>query len=303
MAMVSPEFVRSLSQQIYQPAMRKKADTKHWDWSDFFTVKSSDFAYEQSYRYTGMGPGVATGELEPAYYGKFRELGTTTWTHSKYTLGSMWSQEFIEDNRNLPEIGGAVGEMVQEGLNYIVDYTVAQHFNRAFNSSYPLYDSVELCGTHTLQKTPATTVANEMTASSITFDTLWLAINYYEYQLFTHENLPMTSTPKYLLYHPSQKKTVMKILDSMGMEPDTTDNNKDTLKKYGLIPVECRFLTSTYWFLLSDKCKEDFLFYWRVKQETKDDADFDRDAAKIKSRIRFSSGPADWFSILGNTGA
>lgn len=303
MPMVSPEFVRALSQQIYQPAMRKKADKKHWDWEKIFSVKSSDSAYEQAFRFTGMGAAVATGELEPAYYAKFRELGTTTWTHNKYTLGSMWSQEFIEDNRNLPEIGGQVGEMVGEGLNYLVDYTVAQHFNRAFNSSYALYDSVELCGTHTLQKTAATTVSNEMTAASITFDTLWLAINFYEYQLYTHENLPMTSSAKYLLYHPSQEKVVSKILDSTGMEPDTTDNNKDTLKKYGITPIPCKFLTSTYWFVLSDKVMEDFLFYWRVKQETKEDADFDRDAAKIKSRIRFSSGPADWFSVLGNLGA
>ena len=302
MAMITAEFTRAISKQIYQPAVRVKADKKHWDWEKLFSVKSSDSAYEQGFRHTGIGPAVVTGEMEPAYYGRMRELATETWTHSKYTLGSFVSKELLEDNRNLPEFIGNLGEMVGEGLSYIVDYTVAQHLNRAFNPSYALtYDSTELCGTHTLQKAPSTTVSNKMTSSSINYDSIWLAINYYEYQLYTHEYLPMTATPKYLVYHPSQEKVVRKILETDG-EPDTTDNNKNTLLKYGLRPLPCRFLTSTYWFLTSDQIQRDALFYWRVRQETTEDKDFDRDAMKFKSRIRFSSKFADWFSILGNSG-
>lgn len=302
MAMVTAEMAKAVSRQIYQPAFRKRADMQHWGWTPLFTVSQSRAATEQTFGFTGIGAAVETEELEPAYYGKYEELGTTVWTHSKYTLGGMVSQELLEDNQNLPSIVGSLGEMIAEGHAYIVDYTVAQLFNRAFNVLFPLYDAVQLCGTHTLQKSGAT-VSNALAAASIDFDTLWLAINYFEYSMFTHENLPMTAVPKYLLFHPSQSKNVRKILETDRGEPDTADNNKNTLTSYGIIPIPCRFLTSTYWFLASEKFPADAIFYYRVRGETKEDADFDRDAIKLKTRQRFSAKFRDWPHIVGNPGA
>lgn len=304
MAMISAKLTNALSRQIFQPSFREKADTEHWDWRKIATVRNSKAATEQEFPTTGMGSAVATGELEPTYYGEFHELDKMTWTHTKYTLGSMISQEAMEDNQNLPELMGELGERIGEGQSYIVDYTVAQIFNRAFSSTYPVYDSgVALCGTHTLKKDGVQTVSNyATTASSISFTTIWAAINYFNYGMYTHEYLPTTDTAKYLLYHPSQTRVVRKVLEAQG-QPDTADNNPNTLLKYGLVPIPCRFLTSTYWFLLGSKFPKDLIFYWRIQKETKEEPDFDRDAMKIKTRQRFSVKMREWMHIYGNAGA
>lgn len=301
MAMVTPEFAQAVSRQIFQPAFRVSADKKSWDWEKLATVKSSSAALEQQFGFTGLGAAVETGELETAYYTKYKELDKTQWVHTKYTLGGLVSQELIEDNQNLPDIVGQLGSQIGDGHSYIVEYTIAQLLNNGFGTT-TTYDSVALFGTHTLQKSLGT-VTNAMTASSLDFDNLWTAINFYEYQTFTHEGLPMTDTPKYLLYHPSQQKVVRKILETERGEPDSMDNNKNTLTSYQIVPIPCRFLTTTYWMLFSEKFKEDLVFYWRIRKEVKEDADFDRDAIKIKSRQRFSVNVRDWMHALGNAGA
>lgn len=304
MTMVTTEMAHAISRQIFQPAFNVSADMKHWDWEQLATIRSSDAAYEQTFGYTGIGAAVATDELAPAYYGKYQELPTIQWIHTKYTLGGMVSQELIEDNKNLPDVVGTLGKKIGEGHAYIKDYTVAQLFNNAFTSStaYNLYDSAQLCTSHTLQKSGGT-VNNALTAASLNFTNLWLAINFFEYSMYTHEGLPTSDTPKYLLYHPSQHKTVKKILETDRGEPDTANNNKNTLTDYGITPIPCRFLTSTYWFLAGSQFPEDLVFYNRIAKEVKEDADFDRDAVKIKSRERFSVKFKDWMHIVGNPGA
>lgn len=303
--LVSTELARAISRQIFFEPFRVAADLKHWDWERLADLRTSNAALEQTFGFTGIGAAVQTDELAPAYYGGFQELPTQQWIHTKYTLGGQVSQELLEDNKNLPPIIGELGTMVGEGHAYIKDYTVAQYWNNAFvasNSSYNLYDGTTLCNTHTLQKSGGT-VTNLLSPASLSFNNLWLAINYFEYSMFTQEGLPTTDTPKYLLFHPSQSKTVRKILETDRGEPDTFNNNKNTLTSYNIIPIPCRFLTSTYWFLIGEKGPKDFIFYNRISKEVKEDADFDRDAVKIKSRERFSAKFKDWVHIVGNAGA
>lgn len=301
---VTAQFSRAISRQIFQPAYRTKADMKHWDWEQLTTVRSSDAALEQDFGYTGIGPAVATPEGGAAYYGQFKETATTQWTHTKYTLGAIVTQEMIEDNKNLPSIVSELGDMIGEGQSYVVDYTVAQILNRAFNGSYTLpVDSVALCSnSHELQNSGAT-IDNYLAGMSLTFGNLWTAINYFEYGMFTHENLPTKATPKYLIYHPSQNKVVRKLLETDKGEPDTANNNKNTLTSYNIVPIPCRFLTSTYWFLASDKFKQDLIFYWRIRKEAKEDTDFDRDSIKLKTRQRFSVNVRSGLQIVGSDGA
>lgn len=298
---VTAQFARAVSRQIFQPAYRVKADMKSWDWEQLMTVRTSNAALEQDFGYTGIGAAQATGEGEPAKYGRFRETATTQWIHSKFTLGAIVTQELIEDNQNLPAIVGELGDMIGEGQSYIVDYTNAQVFNRAFDgTNYPLpVDSLALCSNaHVLQNSGAT-YDNYLASTSLTWSNLWTAINYFEYQQFTHENLPTKARPKFLIYHPSQNKVVRKILETDKGEPDTANNNKNTLTSYNIVPVPCRFLTSTYWFLASDQFPKDLIFYWRIRKEAKEDADFDRDAVKLKTRQRFSVNVRSGLQIIG----
>jgi hypothetical protein len=303
MAMTTAHWTKNVSRQVFLPAYMAREGVYSWPWEKLYTVANSDHATEQVFAYSGMGAAQATAELEPAYFADMSELEETTFTHSKYTLGFMASQELVEDGKYVDVIKDG-GEAVADGLNYIVDYSTCNLvFNRAFSSTYPLYDGTELCGAHTLAS--GATLTNEGTAASISFDSLWLGINYFENTATRQDGLPLVDKPKYLLYNPVKEKLVAKVLsNTTGHQPDSADQgNTDTLKGYGITGIPCRHLSTNYWFLLGERAMKDLRFFWRIRREVKRDSDFDRDGLKIKARIRFSVGVADSPRIFGNTGA
>lgn len=303
MAMTTYQWTKNISRQVFLPAFKQREGVYSWPWEKIYTVKTSDHATEQVFSSSGLGAAQATGELEPAYFADMSELEQTTFTHSKYTLGFMASQELIEDGKYVDVVREG-GESVADGLNYIVDYSACNLvFNRAFNSSYTLYDSTELCGTHTLAD--GSTLNNEGTAASISFDSVWLGVNYFENTIKRQDGLPLVEKPKYLVYNPSKEKLVTKLLSNLtGHQPDNADQgNTDTLKGYGIVGIPCRHLSTNYWFLMGERAKNDLLFFWRIRRELKRDADWDRDGIKVKARIRFSLGARDFPRIYGNLGA
>ena len=307
MANISPQFANAVSRLVFNPAFRKSADLNHWNWRQIVGVKKSDAALEYVFSAAGVGAPRVTKEGEPVYYSAMAELAKTTWTHAKYTLGVGFSKELLEDNKNYKDFISDSAAAMGEGFAYLDDYTLAQVLNRYATAGYELYDAVTLGGTHTLTQstadTAAASVSNVGTTASINFDTIWLAVAYFMYQLYAQDGLPMTRDPKYLIYHPINEKVVRKVVEATG-EPDTAElHNPQTLGKFGLIPVPCRFLTTTTnWFLGTTKIAEDFRMYDRIAKEIKSEADFDRDILKFKARRRFSAGFADWPEIYCNAG-
>jgi hypothetical protein len=128
-------------------------------------------------------------------------------------------------------------------------------------------------------------------------------INHFETAPVTHQGLYLKDTPKYLIYHPSKEKEVRSVLKSQ-LEPGTADNDKNTVLDYNLIPIPCRFLTtSTHWFIAGSRFKNDFCFFEREGVKTAMEDDFDRMGVKFRSYQRFAVGVRDFLWIVGNPGA
>jgi hypothetical protein len=283
------------------PAFRQKNDLYSFDWGKVSTSKSTNRATEQVFSYAGLPVARKTNELEPIYYADMAELAATTFTVAKYTLSTMFSHELLKDNQHLPDLMKEAGATAGESQSYIRDQVVAAIFNRAFNSSYTMYDGVELCGSHTMND--GTTYDNDLTPASITFDNVWSMINHFETAPYSHSGLMLTDTPEYLIYHPSKEKEVQAILQST-QEPGTADNDKNTIQNYNLKPLSCRHLsTTTNWFIAGSKFKNDFLFFNREAVQTDTDDDFDRMAVKFRSFQRFAVGVRDFLWLVGNPGA
>jgi hypothetical protein len=73
----------------------------------------------------------------------------------------------------------------------------------------------------------------------------------------------------------------------------------------GIVPevVVSKYLTdSDSWYVQTD-VPNGLLSFWRREVELEKDNDFDTENAKAKATMRFSAGPADWRSVLGNAGA
>lgn len=301
MANTTFSFAKAVSITDYEPAFKTNSERQSWDWEKLCTKKKTDRGTEQIFSWAGLPVARETGELDTIYYADMAELAATTFTVKKYTLATSFSHELIKDNQHLPDLMKEAGSAMGDSHAFIRDVAAASIFNRAFNSSYTMYDGVELCGTHTMND--GTSFDNDLTPASLTFDNLWLAINAFETSLVSHAGLYLRDTPKYLVYHPSYEKEVSSILES-SLEPGTANNDKNTVRNYGLVRVPCRHLTTTTnWFLLGEKFKSSWLWYDREGVTVDYDDDFDVMAMKTRTFQRFAHGVKEFTYIMGNPGA
>ena len=301
MANTTYSHAKAVARTMYQPAFRQKQVEQLWDYGKICSMHTTQKATEEVFSYSGLPAANKTGELEPIYYADMHELGSTTFTVNKFSIATMFSHELIKDNIHLPDVLKEAGTASGESMAFIKAQAIAAILNRAFNSSYTMYDGVELCGSHTMKS--GDSFDNDLTPASLTFDNVWSAINHFETSLLSHSGLYLKDTPKYLIYHPSKEKEVLAILQS-NLEPGTADNDKNTIKNYNLVPVSCRYLTtSTNWFLASERFKDDFQFWNREKPRTDTEDDFDRMGVKFRNYARFAVGVRDFIRIAGNPGA
>jgi len=303
MALTTFAMAKSIALTQYMKPFRNDSKLQTWAWDKIFTKKGTKKATEQVYGTAGYPVARQTKEMETIYYADMAELDATTFTVNKYTLGTMFSHELIKDNLRHPDLMKDAGSAMGSSHAFLRDQVTAAIFNRAFNSTtQPMYDSVALCGTHTLKS--GDSFVNELTAATLSYDSVWSAVNSFQTSITAHSGLYLFDVPKFLLYHPSKEREVKKILETTNGEPDTADNNKNTLRDYNLVPISCRFLsTSTNWFLMGSRFKNDLLYLSREKLQNDMDDDFDRMAVKIRSYQRFATGVRDFLYIFGNQGA
>ena len=300
MAMNTFAFAKSVALTDYMKPFRQAKKQATWPWDKIVSKKKTSRATEQVFSYTGLPAANSTGELEPIYYADMAELAATTFTVTKKTLATMMSHEFIEDSWHLPDMMAEAGKAAGESQSFIKDQAVAAILNGAFDST-TTYDSSYLCSTHTMKN--GGSYDNALTAASITFDNVWAMINHFETAPVTHQGLYLTDVPKYLVYHPSKEKEVRAILRS-NLEPGGADNDENTIKDYNLVPIPCRFLTTTTnWFIAGSRFKDDFCFFEREGLKTAMEDDFDRMGVKFRSHQRFAVGVRDFLWIVGNPGA
>lgn len=301
MAQTTLTHLKAMALTDYMKPFRQESEMQSWSWEKIVTRKSTTRATEQVFSTAGLPVARKTDELEPTYFADSAELGATTFTVGKYTLGAMFSYEFVNDQIHLPDVLKDAGTSAGNSHAFLRDSVVASILNRAFNSAYPMYDGVELCGSHEMND--GTTYDNDLTPASITYDNVWNMVNHFETTLQTQSGLYLRDKPEYLIYHPSKEKEVRAILKS-ALEPGTADNDKNTLLDYNLKPLPCRHLsTTTNWFITGSRFKNDFLFFDREKVQNDTESDFIRHGFMFKSWQRFAVGVRDYLYIVGNPGA
>ena len=294
-------FAKSVALVDYMDPFRQKEKQVTWGHASISSTKSTNRATEQVFSYSGLPAAQQTKELQSIFYADMGEQAATTFTVNKFTLATMFSHEFLKDSWHLPDMMKEAGAAAGESHSFILDQAMAAPLNRAFNSSYTMYDGVELCGEHTMAD--GTSYDNDLAPASLTFDNVWLAINHFETAPVSHSGIYLADKPDCLVYHPSKEKEVQAILKS-ALEPGTADNDKNTIQAYNLKPVPCRFLsTTTNWFITGSRFKNDFLRIVREPVNTATEDDFDRMGMKFRSYQRFAVGVRDFLWIVGNPGA
>jgi len=296
-------FAKSVSLVDYQKPFISGSQIYSWNWKPLVSQMKTSRQTEQYYSLAGLPVASRTGELEQVYYRDMAELPATTITMYKSTIATSFSYEFLKYNIHASDIMQKRAKAMGESLAYYKDVAVANVFNNCEStaSGYVMYDSVALCGTHTTNN--GDTVDNSLTAASLSFDNLWLMVDYFNYSLTNHAGLKFTAKPKYVLTHPVNAKTLEKILKT-DREPDQADWNTNTLGTYSLMPIYCNHITSTddYW-LISDKFKDDFPLFNVESARYKEEEDFDRMGIKYRGHQMFGLRPVDYFNIVFNPGS
>jgi hypothetical protein len=289
------QFANTVSLQLFQPPFRQKASEKHWPWDQIYTTRTSNRGSEQTFGFTGLPAAQKTPIYGEVYYADMEELGVTKWVHEKYSLGAILPEELIQDQQYIQftrDLGAAIGE----GHAFARDLAAAYPFQNAF-TTFTVYDSQPLCGTHTLKN--GMTINNAMTGSSITYATVWDAVLYGQLSLMTDKGLPFVAEPVALVYNPINEPEVLLLLKNE-FQPHIVERDKNLLPK--LTPVPCRFLPNGYWFVTFEGFKEDNFHWSRKEPSVRESIDYDREAVKFTSSSRFSFGPRDFRRIIGNPG-
>jgi len=300
MANTTYNLSKAVSLTQYQKPFINGTELVTFDWKQFTTVKRTTNMTEQTYGYWGLGSPAQVNEQQPYVYYDMGELDATTWTMVKWGYGTRFSYEIIKYNRHLPDLLKESATRMGKGHSYLRDSRVARWFNRVATDT--AYDSVAFAGTHTLAD--GTSFDNNLTAASMSFDSLWTMLDFHLYQAYNQSGQLFVSKPKWLVMHPALMKTFEKIYRSP-YESDQADWNANTIKAlWNITPVYNPLASSTTAYtLLTEDFKDDFLFWEVEAPQTFEDTDFDVDSVKIKSRQIFTLGARDFVHLVYNPGA
>lgn len=218
------------------------------------------------------------------------------YTHVTYGLGFRVSREMYED-----DLYGKMNKMpkaLARSIRYTLETSIANIYNRAFNTSYTGGDGKELCALdHPL--TGGGTEQNELTNAADLYETT-LEQALIDIAATTDDRgLVLALRPKLLLVTPSNNVNAHKLLKST-QEPGSA-NNADNFFQ-GIMPYTVNhYLTDTDAFFILCEDHEVNCFM-RRKPDFEQDNDFDTEDAKFKVTARWSEGWSIPWGVFGSPG-
>jgi hypothetical protein len=273
------------------------------EWTQIFKKYTSSKAYEEDVGSTGFGLLSTVGEGESVSYDKAEQGFVKRYTHVKYGLGFIITQEMFEDNQYQ-------GAMINrpESLAFSVHQTMetiaANVLNRAFTSTYTGADGVELCSTLHRNKSGGT-YSNELaTAADLSESSLeQMVIDIGKYT--NDRGLKIRVVPQKLVVAVDLEHEAIRILKS-ALQNDTANNAINALRASGSFPggiVVNHYLTDADAFFAITDCPHGLKYFERKKPTFAMEDDWDTDNAKFKAIFRGAWGWTDPRGIHGSPGA
>jgi hypothetical protein len=298
MSMLSGNF-----SELLEPGLRKVyGDTYEQfpeEYSAVFDIFGSEEHNEEDQSITSFGLVPTKAEGQSISYDDAYQGYKKTYTHVTYGLGFNISRELAED-----ELYGkmrAYPKSLATSVRQTIETLAANHLNRAFNSSYPGSDAVEMCSElhplvagGTFSNEPSTAADLDVTA----FEQSLIDIQAY----VDDRGKKLQAMPQMLIVHPNDHWEAQIILQSAHL-PDTANNDINPGK--GALPkgyFVMHWLTDTDAWFITTNCPNGLTFFWRRRPEFTKDNDFDSENAKFKTTFRTSSGHTDPRGIYGSPG-
>lgn len=272
-------------------------------YSQMFRVESSDRSIEQFSEISGVSLFGALSEGEPVRYDDPVQGFNSTFTHGRFGLGVMFSQDTIEDDKH-----GLVAQQSRElgrSARETIEIAAASTFNNGFDGAFPGPDGKALFASdHPLVKSGGTQTNLLAVAADLDYVPLQLALT--DFETMKDSAGRLIHAPARKLWHaPANRFQAFELLRSAD-RPDTANRATNSLKgaEDGLLdPFTWRYLTNpTAWGLAAEPSETGLVWFWRKKPYTKGHFDFDTETAKTAMRYKKSHGFTDFYGVYGTPG-
>lgn len=272
------------------------------EYTDLVDVFTSDMTYEEDQELTGFGLAPIKPQGQPTVYDTMSQGVTTRYTHIAYSLGFIITREAIDDNQ-YEKVGMQRTGSLAFSMRQTKENVVANLYNRAFSTSYPIGDAAAMIST--AHPTLAGNQANKMTTdadlSEAALEDLVILIG----QAQNSRGLRISLQAKSLIIPVQLQFEAARILKSV-QQSGTANNDINALRSMGAFTDGVKvnhYLTDSDAFFIRTNAPEGLKMFQRVAPEFKQDGDFDTDNLKYRSYERYSVGCSDWRSIFGSQGA
>jgi len=271
-------------------AYKRKA--KEATWKKLCSTKNSNRAYEENVYFSGLGLPAKKPEGQPVTYDDFVQGPTKRWTHTTYGLATTVTEEMIEDSL-YPEVPTEMGQQTAEiGASFAELWEILVHdmFNNGTNTNnHTAGDGLALFSASHVALRGGTWSNLLSPAADLSATSLQTAIQEFttvkddtgKYQIVK---------PKYMLVHPNNAWKTWELLES-AYDPESANNAKNTLLKFGLKPLVSPYYTDTDAFTLiadSPNPTVGICAFMRRAVKFAEDGDFDTGDFKFKGAARFS---------------
>lgn len=278
-------------------------DSHQKEYTDLYTVLSSDKAYEQGVQVTPFGLAPVKPQGSPVTYDSEIQGPVTTYQHIAYALGYIVTFEELQDNL-YKEVATRRAEGNAFSMNQTVENVAAFIYNNAFSTTYfTTPDGKALCATDHANTTGGTfsnalSPAADLSESSLEDLTI---------QIMGTQNdtgLLINIMPESLHISRNEWYNANRILQSV-LQSDTANNSINVLKATNAFPKGIKmnhYFTSAHPWFIRTNCPNGMTMFWRNEPMFDQDNDFDTKNAKAASYMRFSVGCTDPRGIFGSNG-
>lgn len=272
------------------------------EYTDLVDVFTSDMTYEEDQELTGFGLAPIKPQGQPTVYDTMSQGVTTRYTHIAYSLGFIITREAIDDNQ-YEKVGMQRTGSLAFSMRQTKENVVANLYNRAFSTSYPIGDAAAMISTAhpTLAGNQANKMSTDADISEAALEDLVILIG----QAQNSRGLRISLQAKKLIIPVQLQFEAARILKSV-QQNDTANNAINALRSMGAFSdgvAVNHYLTDADAFFIRTNAPEGLKMFQRTAAEFKQDGDFDTDNLKYKAYERYSVGCSDWRSIFGSQGA
>lgn len=297
---------------IVEPILNKSFDgiydQRKDEWKQFMTEETgTPRSYHEEVMLYGMGAAPELPDGQAVTYQSGGQLFVQRYTYKVYGLAYALTKVLVEDGDHI-RVGTTFSKHLAQSMIETKETVLANHLNRAFNSSYKGGDGVELISNAHLDVIGGATgaasrsnlLATAAALSQTSLEQMLIQIRKAE----DANGKKIRITPRKLIISPDNVFQAEVILKSV-LRSGTANNDINAIKSTGMLSGETaavsRMTSSTAWFIQTD-APEGLKVLKRRALEKSMEGDFETDSVRYKSTERYGSGWTDWRALFGTAG-